>query len=203
VTIQTPAATPADVRPSSIISTDPAQRRFTVDEYHKMLDAGIFGEDERVELLEGVVFVVTRQGPAHAFVIQRFTAALFHQLGGRFAIRPQLPLTLLPDSEPIPDLAVIEVGAATREHHPSTALLVIEVSDTTLRKDRVLKAAIYAGAGLPEYWIVNVKDEAIEVYRDPDPASSRYRTMSTLAAGQILSPTSIPGFSLPVAELFA
>jgi Uma2 family endonuclease len=203
VTTETPAVVPADVSPSSVVSTEPAQRRFTVEEYHKMIDAGIFDGDERVELLDGVVFVVTRQGPSHAFVIERLNAALVQQLAGRFAIRPQLPLTLLPESEPIPDLAVVNVGAATREHHPSTALLAIEVSDTTLRKDRTLKAAIYAEAGIPEYWIINVKNESIEVYRDPDPAASRYRTMVTLTSGQVLTPSSIPGFSLPVADLFA
>jgi Uma2 family endonuclease len=130
-------------------------------------------------------------------------AALVQQLGGRFAIRPRLPLSLLADSEPVPDLAVVNVGAATKDHRPSTALLAVEVSDATLRKDRIPKAAIYAEAGIPEYWIVNVKDESIEVDRDPDPKASRYRTMMTLTSGQVLTPTSIPRFSLPVLELFA
>ncbi len=178
-------------------------RLFTVDEFHRMCEAGVFDDDERVELLEGSIVVMSGQNPPHAGIIQRLTQWLILQLGGAYSVRCQLPVMLGGGSEPVPDLAVAPADGRETATHPGTALLVIEVSDTTLRKDRGPKLALYARFGIPEYWIVNVKNSTVEVYRDPDPEAGRYRTMLTLSKDASLSPTSVPGVTISLAELFA
>ncbi len=195
---------PPQVEPSPLIPTEVPLRRLTVDEYHRMINAGIFDEDERVELIDGLLIQMTPQRRPHARVIQRLNRALVRQLGDDYAVLPQLPLTLADDAEPEPDLAVVSAAeAASHEHHPRTASLVIEVAHGLLGFDRASKATLYARSGIPEYWIVNVKDECVEVYRDPDVNGARYRTTATFASGQVLSPSTLPGLSIPVADLFA
>lgn len=108
---------------------------------------------------------------------------------GTFMVRPQLPLALDPDSEPEPDIAV--VAGEPRDFpsgHPITAILVVEISDATLRQDRTRKAPLYARHGIPEYWILNVVDDCLEVYRDPDRASETYQTKLTLHRGDSITP---------------
>lgn len=120
------------------------QRRITLDEYHRIVEAGILGEDEHVELIDGMLVAMTPQGRAHARVIQRLTRLLVRTLGDDLEVLPQLPLTLPDDSEPEPDLAVVRAeDAQSGEHHPRTALLVIEVAGDSLRLDRGSKAALF------------------------------------------------------------
>ena len=159
---------------------DPSwQRRLTADEYHRMIDAAVFDEDEHLELLEGVIVAMSPQGARHALVIERLNRLLLRSLGDEVRVRPQLPLTLSNDSEPEPDLAVVATGSADDAPHPRTALLVIEVATESLARDRGPKALLYARADVPEYWIVNLVDGCIEVLRDPDVASGPYRTQTT------------------------
>jgi Uma2 family endonuclease len=180
-----------------------APRRFRLDEYHRLIDVGVLGEDERVELLEGVIVEMTPQGRPHALVISR--------LGERFTdarrpdcrVRVQLPLCLGDDSEPEPDLAVVtRQEEETAPVHPRSALLVVEVADESLRRDRLLKGRISARAQVPEYWVVDVVGRAVEVYSAPDADAGRYRTLHTLGVGETLSSPVLPGLALPVAELF-
>jgi Uma2 family endonuclease len=188
----------------TVASLDDAPRRlFTVDEYHRMFEAGILGDDERVELLEGVIVVLPSQNPPHASAIQRLNKWLVRQLDDSLALLPQLPVTLGSRSEPVPDLAVVRAEDIDRKTLPKTALLVIEVADTSLRKDRGFKAALYARFGIAEYWIVVVQESAVEVYRDPDPAAGRYRTLLTMAKEGTLVPARVPGVSISLADLFA
>jgi Uma2 family endonuclease len=195
----------AETSPQSTdASLDDAPRRlFTVDEYHRMFEGGILGDDERVELLEGVIVVLPSQNPPHASAIQRLTKWLVRQLDDSLALLPQLPVTLGHRSEPVPDLAVVKAEDITRKALPRTALLVIEVADTSLRKDRGLKGGLYARFGIPEYWIVNVQDSTVEVHRDPDPERGRYRTLLTVARGETLVPVSVPGVTISLSDLFA
>ncbi len=189
--------------PATDASEAPPLRRLSVDEYHKMIDAGILDEDEHVQLVDGLLLQMTPQGRPHAFVIQRLTKLLLRALSDDYAVLPQLPLTLGDDSEPEPDLAVVRADdARSYDHHPRTALLVIEVASDSLRFDRTTKGALYARSNISEYGIVNVVDDCVEVYRDPDPKAKRYRSALTLRSGQALSPPSVPGLSIPVAELF-
>jgi Uma2 family endonuclease len=188
----------------TVTSPDDASRRlFTVDEYHLMFEAGILGDEERVELLEGVIVVMPPQNPAHASAIQRLNKWLARQLDDSLALLPQLPVTLGHRSEPVPDLAVVRAEDINRKTLPRTALLVIELADTSLRKDRGFKAALYARSGIPEYWIVNVQNATIEAHRDPDSAAGRYRTLLTVAKDATLVPASVPGVTISLSELFA
>ena len=179
------------------------QRRITVGEYHRMIEAGILREDEHVQLIAGTLVAMTPQGSRHAVVIQRLTAALVRAVGGDLAVRPQLPLTLLDDSEPEADLAVVRAADAPFEGpHPRSALLVVEVAGDSLRLDRESKAALYARAGIPEYWIVNLAESAIEARSEPDRATGVYRSSAVVASGEALVARSVPNLTIHVAGLF-
>ena len=182
---------------ATVLDVDP--RRITVDEYHRMIEAGIFGEDDRLELLEGVIARMSPQSPEHARVIWWLTNTLARLLPTSLSVGPQLPLTVSASSEPEPDLSVVEAGWPANEH-PRTARLVVEVSGSSLRQDRGLKAAIYARAGIPEYWIVNLAEGSVEVHRDPDIGAGRYRTLLTFADGQALACASVPEIHVTVGQ---
>jgi Uma2 family endonuclease len=178
-------------------------RRIRVDEYHRMIEAGILGEDERVQLIDGLLVAMTPQGRPHAFVIQKLNRLLVRALADEFEVLTQLPLTLGDESEPEPDLAVVQAqDAGSRTEHPKAALLVIEVAGESLRFDRRSKAALYARAGIPEYWIVNLSDAAIEVHRSPDTTSGEYGTSFVCPRGEILTAAVVPGIRVDVASLF-
>jgi Uma2 family endonuclease len=186
-----------DLAPS--IPSEPT--RISVERYLGLVEAGVFGEDDRVELLEGVIVAMAPQNPPHAAGVARADQALRQAIGGRAHVRPQLSLVLR-RSVPEPDLAVVP-GAVDDyvTSHPTTALLVIEIADSSLKQDRLSKAAIYAAAGIPEYWIVNLRDEVVEVSRDPDPAQARYRVVRSAARGERLELVALPGAALDASEL--
>ncbi|HUH04166.1 MAG TPA: Uma2 family endonuclease [Kofleriaceae bacterium] len=164
------------------------QRRLTVREYHQMIDAGVFDENEHVELLAGVLVALSPHGPRHARALRTLNRLLVKAVTDEYEVLPQLPLTLGGGSEPEPDIAVVRAAdVAEAIRHPTTAVLVIEVSSSSLAIDRA-KATIYAGAGVSEYWIVDVDQGLIEVYREPDPTASRYASVQSVARGERLSP---------------
>jgi len=177
-------------------------RLLSVAEYHRMIEAGIFGEDERVELLEGVVVAMTPQSPAHAYCIRFLTRLLVRTLGNAYAVSPQLPLTLSERSEPEPDLAVVRADLDSRDRHPAAAILVVEVALDSLRKDRRVKGALYARFGVPEYWIVNLEARVVEAFSDPDAVNGAYRRTRTVTTAETLTSEAFPGLSFPVADLF-
>ena len=184
---------------ASLPDLDP--RPFSVADYDRMIDAGILGEDERVELLEGVIVRMSPQSRRHARIVERLTQELILQFGRRYRVLPQLPLTLGDRSQPEPDLAIVSEDDSATEH-PRSALVVIEVSGDSLRKDRLVKARIYAQARIPEYWVINLDDEQIEVHRDPDPQAGAYRTQLAAARGESLRSSAIPELVVSVADLF-
>lgn len=169
-------------------------RRWTRDEYEKMLEAGVFSPDERVELIDGEILNMTPQKSAHATAIRLTEDALRTAFGAGHDVRTQLPLAIDPYSEPEPDVAV--VSGRPRDYrlaHPTMALLIVEVADATLRHDRKRKGSLYARAGVPEYWIVNVLDRRLEVYRDPVLATKarygwEYQTVRHYASEQEVTP---------------
>jgi Uma2 family endonuclease len=178
------------------------QWRLSVERYHQMIDAGILGEDDRVELLEGFLTTMPPQHPPHAFAVSALTYRLTRCLGDLYRVRTGLPLTLA-RSEPEPDLAVVSAAAEqAAERHPHTAYLVIEVAESSLSKDRIVKSAIYAAAGIPEYWIVDLDTRSVEVQREPDPAAARYRFNTRVLTGEVLVSTVLPEVSVSVAALF-
>jgi Uma2 family endonuclease len=151
-------------------------RRFTVDEYHQMIQAGILGEDDNVELLEGWIVPQIGRGPAHdAMISVVVNVVLEARLPKGWVWRGRSGMTTA-DSEPEPDITVIR--GCHRDYfgrHPGPAdmALVIEVADSSLSRDRTLKGRIYAAAAVPVYWIINLVDGQVEVYTDPtgpDPA---------------------------------
>lgn len=194
------SAGPTSAETTALLLESP--RLLSVDEYHRMIEAGIFDEDEHLELLEGVIVAMTPQSPAHAYCIQWLTRFLVDTLGEAYAVRPQLPLTLGERNEPEPDLAVVRADASLRDQHPGTAILAIEVSGDSLRKDRRVKASVYARFGITEYWIVNVEARVVEMYSDPDAAKGAYRSTRTVTSTETLVSGALPELSFPVAEIF-
>jgi Uma2 family endonuclease len=190
------------------LSTDaPRIHRFTREEYYKIADAGMF-RNQRVELIEGEIIDMSPQNDPHAVAILLVQTSLLKALPN-LLMRCQLPLTLGKKSEPEPDFAFTE--GDPRDYlgtgkHPSHALLVIEISDSTLRLDRKKKASLYARAHILDYWIINLRDKCVEVYRDPvaDPAAPlgyRYKTLTTLKPPESLSPLANPTAPIPIADL--
>jgi Uma2 family endonuclease len=141
------------------------------------------------------------QGAAHATAIRRMTRALETAFRGGYDIRVQLPIALSADSEPEPDVGVVR-GAIEdyEEQHPNTAVLIGEVADSTLRFDQTRKLAMYAAAEIPEYWVLNLVDRTLEVYREPH--ASGYATALRLGLEDFVSPLAAPGARLSVAVLF-
>jgi Uma2 family endonuclease len=174
----------------------------TAERYLGLVEAGVLSEDDRVELLEGVVVAMAPHSPAHAAGVARADEALRRAVGARAHVRPQLSLVLGRRSVPEPDLAVVPGSVADYDRsHPTTAWLVIEVADTSLQQDRLSKAAIYAAAGIPEYWIVNLRDSVVEVMRDPDAAQARWRDVRRAGRDARLGLVAVPGASVAVADL--
>lgn len=165
-------------------------------EYDRLIGLGVFA-DERVELIRGVLVKMSPQEAPHASTVQKLTKLLVARLQERYAVRIQLPLALSDDTEPEPDVAVVPLGDYETEH-PHTALLIIEVADSTLKKDRG-KAAVYASAGIAEYWIVNLGARTVEVYASPE--GDRYAESRTLRSGETLRPLALPDAALAVAEI--
>ena len=165
-------------------------------EYDRMVELGLF-QDEKVELLRGVLVKMSPQYAPHASTVEKLTELLVMRLQRRFRLRAQLPLALSDISEPEPDIAIVPLGNYDAEH-PRTAVLIIEVSDSTLKKDRD-KAAIYASAGIGEYWIVNLVSRTVEVYSSPD--GDRYAESRTLRAGDVLRPMAFADVTIQVDEI--
>jgi Uma2 family endonuclease len=175
-----------------------------VEEYYRMARAGVFAEDEHVELLEGDIHCVKPQGARHMRAIRRLHRHIVPLLGEEFSLRIQGPLTLSEDSEPEPDLAVVRAeDEASDERPPATALLVIEVSgSSSLARDRGVKAQLYARAHISEYWIVNLRRKTVEVYTEPDVGEGRYGFVHTYARGQRLQASVLTQLAIEVEAIF-
>lgn len=184
---------------------EPTTRRWTRDEYHKVAALGVFA-DERVELIGGQIVTQSPQGSEHVAATDRVAEKLRDIFGAGFWVRMQFPLDLGQLSEPEPDIAVVRGRREDYTDHPTTALLIVEVSDTTLAYDCGAKASLYAAAGIDEYWIVNLNDRQLEVFREPvaDPAMTfghKYNSRTILKSGDTVSPLAAPRASLHVNEL--
>jgi Uma2 family endonuclease len=163
-------------------------------EYEAMVERGEL-DDERVELLRGELCRMSPQGPLHAHAATRLSHLLFRALSERAWVRMHSPLAVSADSEPEPDLAVVPRGDFAGEH-PTAAHLVIEISSSSLDRDRNIKAALYAGCGIPEYWIVNLVEEVIEVHRNPE--GGMYRTVTTSGRGSTIELALFPEVRIAV-----
>lgn len=169
-------------------------------DYERMVEAGVFDPDERVELLEGVLVEMSPQDIPHAWATEVLTRRLVTALDGRARLRCQLPLAVSDFSVPEPDFAVVPISIPPAEA-PATAHLVIEVAHSSLRKDRGLKARIYAAAGIPDYWVVNLRDQVVEVHTRP--SGEGYAQIEARRAGEVVRPLDFPDVGIDVAELWA
>ena len=183
----------------------PTPYRFTREEYYQLGELGFFA-GRRVELIEGEIIAMAPQKSRHFLSIGLATQSLEHVFGEKYWVRAQGPLHLPDASEPEPDIAVVPGTKRSYDDHPTTALLVVEVSDTTLRFDRGRKAAVYARAGIQDYWLVNLAANCVEVMREPiedalTPSGWRYTALTTHKVGETISPLAKPEAKIAVADL--
>ena len=176
------------------------RRRFTVDEYCAMAEAGILAADERVELLDGEIFVMPPIGPPHEDGTTRLSRDLILQLGDRAWVRVQNSVRLNDYGLPEPDIAVVRFRDDYHRNRPTPAdvLLVIEVADSSLGRDRELKLPHYAAAGIPEVWIANVTARQVEAFHDP--VDGVYQSRRIVPADGQISPRAFPDVALTVGE---
>jgi Uma2 family endonuclease len=182
-------------------------RRWTRREYERLVEADILGPDDKIELLDGQLIIREPQHSPHATATRLVQEALRAAFGPGWDVRAGLPLALGRFSEPEPDVSVVRGSPRDfRDAHPMDAVLVVEVAKTSLRLDRGRKARVYARAGVPDYWIVNLATGVLEVYREPvaiDPARRRweYRMLRSFGPGEFVTPLAAPHASIAVADL--
>ena len=182
-------------------------KRWTRLEYDRLIEKGVFGTEDRIELLGGALVVREPQGSPHAMGIRMAEEALRRVFAAGWDVRGQLPVALDDDSEPEPDISVVPGSFRDYRHgHPPRAVLIVEVAESSLSLDRALKGSLYARARVPDYWIVNLVDRALEVHRDPvaDAAARygwRYTTVATLRVGETVTSLSAPDSPISVGEL--
>jgi Uma2 family endonuclease len=176
--------------------------RFSVDDYEQMIKFGILTENDRVELIHGEILEKMPIGPQHAACVKRLNR-LLTQLSGKAAIVSVQDPVRLTDSEPEPDVALLPPRAdfyASANPQAADVFLLIEVADTTLEFDREVKGAMYAAAGIAEYWIVNLNDDCLEVYRQPT-AAGTYGDVQILRRGQQITVAALPGVAVAADEV--
>jgi Uma2 family endonuclease len=175
--------------------------KWKIDEYHRMIEAGIL-VDRQVELLQGEIIEMSPEGEGHTYFSDRLAKLLLRLLIDQAQIREGRPITLSDDSEPEPDIAIVEpLDGIYLEHHPypENVFWLIEYSDSSLAKDLEAKRLVYAAAGIREYWVVNLKAKELTVFRDP--VNGDYRSRTTLRGGTIC-PISFPHLVLDVSKMF-
>ena len=179
------------------------RHRLTVEDYHRLGTAGILGEDDRVELLEGQLVDMSPIGPRHALTIDSLTLALVRAVGDHAWVRVQNPITLDRRSEPQPDFTVVRrpwPGYPNAHPGPDDVHLLIEVSDSSLDFDLGAKRELYARAGIREFWVVDLTSNGILVHRDP--AGGQYGSVTRIEPAGVLHIAALPGVSIPAASLF-
>jgi hypothetical protein len=178
------------------------RRRFTREEYHRMVEVGILGQRDRIELIRGEIVEMSPIGRRHKAFVANLNRLLVVRLAGRAIVWVQSSIALAEDTEPEPDLVVLRPGALSYKERDAWAedvLLLIEVADSSLAYDRSTKLRLYAEAGIPEYWIVDCASEAIDVHRGPGPDG--YRDVARAVGTVTLQ--AFPDVELPTAEIFA
>jgi Uma2 family endonuclease len=168
-----------------------ARKLFSIDEYERMIEAGIFDPEARVELIDGEIVEMTPINLPHAVCVTRLEL-VFHEMLGRSAlVWAQNPVRIPDKSRPQPEVTLLKWRDdlyAGKHPEPNDVILFIEVSDSTLREDRKVKVPLYARGGIPQVWIVNLNDEVVEVYSDP--GEGKYKTINRLERGESLT---LPG----------
>jgi Uma2 family endonuclease len=175
-------------------------RRWTRREYERMAAAGFFAPEERVELIDGIIYNKMPQSSFHATSVQLAQERLRALFATGHTIRVQMPLALGPDSQPEPDVAVVAGNPRDFSRcHPTTAVLVVEVADASLVHDRQRKAPLYARAGIPEYWLLILPQKSLDLYRAPTPTG--YTVRQRLGRADQITPLDSDGPAIAVADL--
>ncbi|HQZ72235.1 MAG TPA: Uma2 family endonuclease [Anaerolineae bacterium] len=190
----------ADVAPSLALWL--VRRRFSIDDYYRMAESGVIAPDERTELLDGQVVFQMTINARHAGCVNRLNQFLSRQLIDRAIVAVQNPLRLGPYSEPQPDIALLRPreDSYDRSHpHPEDVLLLIEVADSSLDLDRRVKMPLYAAAGIAEVWLIDLANDAVEVYRDPD--ARGYRQLQRSSRGSSLTALLLPDMQVGIDEV--
>ena len=182
-------------------------KRWTRVQYERAIDRDIFHEDERLELLDGVLVVKESQGDRHAVAVDLVALALRRAFGEGWLVRTQMHFASGRLSRPEPDVYVVRGSPRDYLHAaPGQPVLVVEVSDSRLAFDRGLKSAIYARAGIQDYWIVNLVASEVQVHRDPGPLpppgrGQGYRSIATFRVPSVIAPLAMPSARIAVADL--
>jgi Uma2 family endonuclease len=189
---------------AAIPTSEPRARLWTRDEYYRLAEEGYF-RGQRVLLMEGEIIQMPPMGHEHAVGVTRATRWLSEYCKDELVLRVQMPLNALEDSDPEPDLAVIPGPLEAYRDHPKTALLIIEVADSSLPLDRK-KAFVYAAIGVEDYWILDLKHRCFEVYRNPRPDPQaphgfRYDQPVIVKEGETIAPLAIPSAAISPKEL--
>src|SRR5947209_11599809 len=176
------------------MSVQIVRRHFNVDEYYRMAAAGVFSEDDRVELIEGEIVEKNPIGSRHAACVVRLTKLLERLAGDHAIVWVQNPMQISDYSEPLPDVALLKPRDdfyAQANPQPSDVLLIIEVADSSVEYDRNIKIPLYAQAGIPEVWLVNLPEGTIEIYTQP--SNDSYKETRYMKRGESLASEIIPG----------
>ncbi len=177
-------------------------RKWTVKEYHKLGKIGFFNPEERLELIEGNIIKISAKGTVHASATRRTASLLHNLLGNQAAVYNKSPIALDDNSEPEPDIAVVRIDPfdyATHHPTPSEVYLIIEVADSSLTFDREIKAKIYARSGIADYWVLNVGDRQLHVFREP--AVDGYQSEVILVETASISPLQFPIVNIAIQEM--
>jgi len=189
-----PVLDPDLVAPETIV---PRARKLSRRAYDKLVARGAF-EDQRLELLRGQLVTMSPQGDRHATITARLAQRLIRALDETYEVRTHSPFAASADSEPEPDISVSRARAGI--YHPTKALLLIEVSHSSLAKDRLIKTEIYAENGAPEYWVIDLRSRRVFVHTEP--RDGAYQSIETARRGDLLRPELLPDFAVTVDALF-
>lgn len=186
---------------------DVRTRKLKRVEYDRLVEAEVFGPEDRIELFDGQMIFKEPQYSPHATAISLVERVLMSVLGPAWYVRVQMPVALDEESEPEPDVSVVPGNPRDyRDAHPERPVLIVEVAQSRLRFDRRQKGSLYARARVADYWIVNIPDRRLEVYRDPqpDPAAPfgwRYGSAVTLGPDERVTPLAVAGAAIVVSDL--
>jgi Uma2 family endonuclease len=188
---------------SDSVEPIPTLKSWTVEDYHRMSEMGLFAPHERTELIDGQITLMVAKGNPHILTVRLLTRAMEAELSDRpVLVSIQEPIQLSDSSEPEPDLAIVQGNMfdyANRHPQPAEILLIIEVADSTLKYDCEVKDKHYAQANIPDYWVVDLKNRQIHVFRTPTPTG--YASQLILAESQTVSPLAFSDVMVPIASL--
>jgi Uma2 family endonuclease len=184
----------------TILSTN--LKYWTVQEYHHMSEVGILDASQRTELISGKIVLMTAKGTPHVLTLRLLASSLEKSLDGSVLVSTQEPIQLDDFSEPEPDLAIVKgtmFDYADRHPRPEDVYLIVEVADSTLKKDCEVKDKSYARSNIPDYWVIDVKNRQVHIFRTPTPTG--YASHLILSDSQTISPLAFPSIVLPISSV--